>query len=137
MADLTITPANVVKGAGAALDSTKVAGETVTAGKAVYLKSSDNKWWLAQADGTAEEATFGGIALHAASANQPLAVQTSGEITIGATAGVGTVYVVSATAGGIAPLADLVSTNKLSIIGYGKTAALVVIDPKVTGVAVA
>lgn len=136
MADLTITAANVVKGQNASIDRTRNAGEALTAGQAVYIKSSDDKYWKAQADGTAEEATVAGVALHAAAANQPIAVQTGGEITIGATVVVGTIYVVSAAAGGIAPWADLVSTNKVSILGHGKTAALLVINPTVTGVAI-
>lgn len=102
----------------------KNAGETITAGQCVYLKSSTDEWMKAQADGTAEEAGSGvdlGIALHASLDGQPLAVQTSGTITIGATPTVGVMYCVSATAGGICPQADLVSTNKISFIGQGAT----------------
>lgn len=137
MADLSITAANVVKGTGAVPDASKVAGETVTAGQTVYLKASDNRWWKSQADATSTEAAASGIALNGASAGQPLVVQTAGEITIGATVAVGGVYVVSATAGGIAPVADLASTNYLTVIGYGKTTAIIVMDVNPTGIQVA
>lgn len=137
MADLSITAANVVKGTGAVLDASKVAGETITAGQTVYLKASDNRWWKSQADATSTEAAASGVALNGASAGQPLVVQTAGEITIGATVAVGGVYVVSATAGGIAPVADLASTNYLTVIGYGKTTAIIVMDVNPTGIQVA
>jgi hypothetical protein len=139
MADLTITAANVAVSTNAVVNRQYNAGETITAGMCVYLKSTTGTWFKAQADGTAEESGSGvqtGIALHASLAGQPLAVQTSGSITIGATTTVGTIYVVSAAAGGICPWADLVSTNKLSIIGYGSTAAILAMVPAATGVAI-
>jgi hypothetical protein len=39
-------------------------------------------------------------------------------INIGATTAKTTTYFVSATAGGVAPQADLVSTNKITRVGY-------------------
>lgn len=137
MADLTITAANVVKGSGAIVDTSRVAGETITAGQAVYLKSSDSKWYKAQSDGTSAEAEASGVALNGASAGQPVAVQTAGTITIGATVAVGAVYVVSNTAGGIAPLADLSSTNYLTVFGYGATTLTILMDINATGIQVA
>lgn len=140
MADITITAASVAKGTDVTTVSNYPAGETITAGQVVYLKSSDSKWWKAQADGTAEESGSGvqvGIALHGSLANQPLVVQTAGTITIGATVVVGTTYVVAATAGGIAPHADLVSTNKYTRVGYGITTGSLQIDVRATGLALA
>lgn len=134
MADLTITAANVLQSTNARVETKYVAGESVTAGQSVYRKASDGRWWKAQNDGTAEEAQFGGIALHAASAGQPLAVQTEGVLTIGGTVAVGTIYAVSATAGGICPVADLSSSAYVSIIGYGQTASLLALAPIITGV---
>lgn len=139
MSDISITPANVVRGTGAELDRSYNAGATITAGQVVYLKTSDTTWRLAQADGTAEEAggsTVLAIALHGASSGQPLAVQKLGQITIGGTVTVGTVYVVSAAAGGICPWADLVSTNKVTLVGIGVTAAVIEMKPLATGVAI-
>lgn len=126
MADLTITAANVVWVSGA-IDASANAGEAISAGQAVYKKTSTGKWMLAQADGTAEEAGSGvvfGIALNTGVANQPLAVQTSGVITIGATVTVAKVYVLSATAGGIAPIADITtSTQYVTLLATGSTTA--------------
>lgn len=141
MADISITVGNVARsGNDVTLIKDYPAGETITAGMAVYLKSSDSKWYKAQCDGTAEESGSGvplGVALHGSLANQPLVVQTQGLITIGGTVAAGTEYVVSATAGGIAPHTDLVSTNKYSRIGYATTSALLMLAPLGTGVAVA
>jgi hypothetical protein len=141
MADLTITAANVVVATSVALDKNSFAGETITAGQAVYKKSSDSKWWKAQADGTAEESGVGvsyGIAVTGASAGQFIVVCTGGgTVTLG-TGTAGTLYVVSATAGGIAPIADLVSTNKLTILGWGITGGggISLLSPYATGVAI-
>lgn len=126
MADLTVTAANVVTVSGG-INKDFVAGEAFTAGQCVYLKTSTNKWMKAQCDGTAEEAGSGtvlGIALNTGVLNQPAAVQTSGIITAGATVVVGKIYLVSATAGGIAPVDDIVtSTQKVTVLGIGATAA--------------
>jgi predicted transcriptional regulator len=124
----------VVYGSGATIRKEYLAGETITAGMAVYLKSSDSRLWKAQADGTAAEAAFVGVALNGASAGQPVQVQSGGEITIGATVAIGTVYVVATTAGGIAPVADLISTNYVTVVGVGTTAAILTILPIVSGI---
>ena len=134
MVDITITATNVTKGTGATLNQTYYAGESITAGQCVYKKASDGKLWKAQCDGTAAEAAAIGIALHAASADQPLAIQTGGTINIGATVVVGTIYVVSGTAGGIAPWADLATTNYVTILGYGATASTITMDINATGI---
>lgn len=120
MAALTITATQVLEGAGA-LTMVKNAGEAITAGQVVYLDSSTNTWKLAQCDGTAAEATARGIALNGAALGQPVKAQTAGYITLGAGAApvVGTVYFVSPTAGGISPVADLGSTNYVSVLGVG------------------
>lgn len=129
MADISITAANVAKGASAVLVNTgALAGEAIVAGKVVYLKSADNTWRLAQSDGTAEEAGSAvqiGIALNAAGIGQPVYVQTGGVIAIGGTAVIGTVYCISAAAGNICPWADLASTNKVTILGVGATASTI------------
>lgn len=127
MADLTITASSVATSSGS-VTSGFLAGATITAGQSVYLKSSDSKWYLAQNDGTAEESGSGvrfGISLHAALSGQPLAVQESGVINVGSTLTVGTIYIVAATVGGIAPFADLSGTNnRIVTLGFGSTSAL-------------
>lgn len=137
MADISVTANSVAVAANGVVERTYNAGATITAGQAVYLDSS-NTWQLAQADGTAAEAGSGlnfGISLHASVSGQPLAVQTGGTITIGATVVAGTPYVVSATAGGIAPFADLVSTNRVTYLAYATTTGILDLNfKKYTGV---
>lgn len=136
MADLTITAANVVKGADANYE-TGTAGAAITAGQSVYKDTSDsNKWKLASSATTSALAGSGGIgiSLHAASSGQPVVVQTSGTVTIGATLTVGQVYVVSASAaGGIAPFTDLNTNNYVTLLGYGDTTANIKMLGTVTG----
>lgn len=142
MADVTITAANVAK---VASSNPRVltqynAGEAITAGQLVYLKSSDSEWYRAQADGTAEEAGSVnlGVALHTSANGQPLAVQTSGNITIGGTVVAGTEYVASDNLGGIAPHSDLtVSGRRYSRVGYATTTAILKLDLLATGVTLA
>src|SRR5262245_7735968 len=136
MPDLTITPTGVLKGSDATINAQSVFGETVTAGMVVYKKSTDGKWWKAQADTTPEEAGQGGlgVALNGGAVDQPAFVQTGGTITIGATVAVGLLYVVSAAAGGIAPSADLVTGNKVSLLGIGATATTLLLSVHVYGV---
>jgi hypothetical protein len=136
MADLTVTAASVLWTSGT--KQTGVAGATVTAGQAVYLDSSTSTLKLAQSDGTAAEADAVGIALHAAGSGQPLVYASQGAlINIGATTTKATTYMVATTAGGVAPQADLVSTNKIVRLGYATDAAgAFVVDIRNTGVSV-
>lgn len=135
MADLTITAANVVSGAGAVRES-GLAGETITAGQAVYLDTSARKYMKADSNSaTAAARQARGIALHAASLNQPLAVQTSGDITIGATLTAGTAYYLSDTPGGICPLADVGSGEYVCLLGLAKSASVLAIDIQFPNVA--
>ena len=138
MADITITPASVVKGAGAAVRSNFNAGEAITAGQVVYKKAADGEWYKAQNDGTAEEAGVGvelGIALHPSADGQPLVVQTAGLVTIGGTLVPGTEYVVSATAGAIAPHADLTTPGRrYTRLGYATTTTVLSLDIIATGI---
>jgi hypothetical protein len=136
MADLTVTAASVLWTSGSKIPG--IAGAAVTAGQAVYLDSTTSTLKLAQADGTAAEAAAVGIALHAAGTGQPLVYADQGSvINIGATTTKATTYMVSATAGGVAPQADLTSGQRISRLGYATDAVgAFVVDLKNTGVAV-
>ncbi len=136
MADLTVTAASVLFTSGTKQDG--VAGASITAGQVLYLDSSTTTLKLAQADGTAAEADAVGIALNAAGTGQPVVYAKQGSvINIGATTAKTTTYVVSATAGGVAPQADLVSTNKIVRLGYATaTDGSFVVDIKNTGAVV-
>lgn len=140
MADLSITANSVVTAADGVFDKDAYFGEAVTAGMAVYKKSSDGKYWKAQSDGTAEESgsnVLFGVAMNGGAAGQPAVVQRGGTVTIGATIAAGVFYYISNTAGGICPVADLGSADYPSVIGYGTTTAILKISPVASGVALA
>lgn len=135
MADISITATGVLKGTTAQISPTNgtapafveyLAAVTITAGQALYADDSVNPpvWRLAQCDGTAAESRVAGIALNGAAAGQPVKAQTAGPITIGATLADGGLYVLSATAGGICLIHDLLATNRISVIGFSSSAAL-------------
>lgn len=136
MADLAITATSVVPGTDAMIQS-GIAGETITAGNSLYIKAADSKLWKAQCDGTPEEATCVGVALNGAAPNQTVAYVSAGTVTIGATTSKATTYVVSATAGGIAPQADLIATNRISYVGYATDATgTLIVNRRLTGAVV-
>lgn len=107
-ADLSVTAASVVPGARARI-LTGTAGATITAGQIVYLDATTSTYKLADANASAATSTAIGMALNAASSGQPISVDVDDDdLTVGATLSMtAPVYVVSATAGGIAPIADL------------------------------
>lgn len=138
MADLTITAASVIAGASAVIDRTHNAGAAVTAGQTVYLDPADATYKLSDNNsGTAAARVVSGIALNGAASGQPLAVVTNGLVTIGAavTAGVG--YYLSATPGGICPIADLGSGSYPSLIGFAINATQINVAIAPAGVALA
>jgi hypothetical protein len=136
MADLVVTATSVLWTSGPKV--TGVAGAAITAGQCLYLDSSTSTLKLAQSDGTAAEADAVGIALVGAGSGQPVVYAGhSAVINIGATTAKTTHYMVSATAGGVAPQADLVSTNKIVRLGYATaTDGSFVVDIKNTGASV-
>jgi len=123
MADLSITAANVV-GVSSIRTEKVTAGETITAGQAIYKDAGDdNKAKLTDADASDAASVCDGIATHAALDEQPLVIQTQGVINVGATLVVGEVYMASGTAGKIAPHGDFTTGDRATIIGIAETAA--------------
>ncbi|MDX0007827.1 hypothetical protein GOB40_13900 [Sinorhizobium meliloti] len=141
MADLVITAANVVAGAGAKTTS-GTAGAAITAGQVVYLDSTTTgKWQLSDSD-AATAAARGqganvGIALNGAANGQPLEVLTEGPITLGAVLTAGTAYYLSPTPGGIAPLADLLTGDYVTLLGLATSTSVLNLDIQYSGVATA
>lgn len=138
MAELSITAANVHPDS-LTNHSTRQVGETVTAGQSVYLKSSDNKWWLADAADSDETAgSVGlGVALTGSAADGYAVIAVAGTIDVGATLTAGTVYIVSDdgqtgfNAGGICPLTDYAAWGagtRLSILGYASSTSKLVLN---------
>jgi hypothetical protein len=135
MADLVITATNVAMGSDANITTGK-AGATVTAGQAVYKDPTTGKYLLSDANSaTAAARNVDGIALNGGANNQPLTVQTSGPVTIGATVSVGVAYYLSNTPGGICPVADLASGSYPVLIGFATSSSVINVDIEKAGVA--
>ena len=142
MADLVITAANVAEGSsGTTVVTNYKAGATITQGQLVYLDPTTSTWKLTDANGGAplnvsDVSTQIGVALASVSSGQRLPVQTAGPYTVGATVAVGTWYVVSATPGGIAPVADQASGWTATLFGQAISTTQINITPVKNGVAV-
>jgi hypothetical protein len=128
MADITVTAAQVLPGTGTDCNfENGIAGATITAGQVVYLDTTNNTYKLADNNDSVATAVAAGVALHGATAGQPLRIQTAGAVTIGAGAApvAGMVYMLSATPGGIAPHADLTTGNRATILGVGRASGAI------------
>lgn len=122
MADYTVTAANVLAGSNATFDY-GTAGETITAGMPVYKDSTDGNRYKKAINSSAAAAAVVGISLHAATDEQPLKIQTSGDINMGTTLTVGQVVILSNTAGLFRPDADSTSTWFKTVLGVTTTAS--------------
>ncbi|NDE15348.1 hypothetical protein EBZ80_10500 [bacterium] len=118
MANYTFTAADITADASATIKN-GTAGDTITAGQAVYLKLDDSRKVWRASKGAAASAIVAGIALNSASAGQPvfycergIVNVTSGQVAVGA-------VVVLSTAGGLSPAADLASGNRVCVVGVG------------------
>ena len=140
MADVTTGNAVIFSGPGF---TDGIAGATLSPLQSVYLDRTQTppKWELADAD---TEATAGvasnevGITLNAATDGGHVRVAHTGRITSSDTTfTVGEIYVVSTTAGGIAPYSDLTSGDVLTILGVGATATSIDVDVWPTGITLA
>ena len=107
MADLTITAASV-KYVRGNRPSTRPAGATIARGK-VLRRGTSQEYILASAlNAPADLANFAGIAISDGYLGGDVLIAGPGTtINVGATTAAGVPYVISETAGGIAPFADL------------------------------
>lgn len=137
MAILSITASQVVTDLTVDADYEQgVAGQTIAAGDVVYLDSATQKYLLADADDlSATLADVRGIALNSASLNQPLRIQRTGRLTLGAGAApvVGELYTLSATPGKIGPAADRDTDWHVTLIGVGSATNQIELSIWVTG----
>lgn len=133
MADLTITAANVIAGATAKLGS-GTAGAAITAGQPLYYDSTSGTYKPADSDASAATADCVGIALHAAATGQPLQFAKSGAVTIGATLTAGTAYYLSSNPGGICPLADVGTGERVVLLGLASSTSVRELDIQKPGV---
>lgn len=126
MTDLSVTAANVLASSSAVVER-GTAGATITAGQTLYIDTSDsNKLKLADSDNaSATVRNCAGIALNGASAGQEVKyVIEDPSFTPGGTLVVGTMYVLSDTAGGIMPAADLEIGDYPTLLFIANTTAL-------------
>lgn len=109
-------------------------GATIAPGDTLYLDTTDNEYKLADANGSATTATVAGIALTEGVDGGFGLMATGGSIyLVGATLSVGQAYVLSATAGNIAPESDLIANDYVSHLGYATTANILQLSIKNTG----
>lgn len=135
MTDLSVTAASCVPGANSKQE-TGVAGETITAGQALYKSSTTGKWMKSDSNSaTAEARTPTGIALTGSSANQPVVAHKKGLLTLGATMTANVPYFASDASGGICPIADVGSGEYLTQIGIAVSTTVIDVDFQSTGVA--
>ena len=135
MADLTIAAASVLAGEEAS-SKNGIAGETIAAGKTMYMSPTSKKWMLADSNSaTVAARNSTAIALNSASLNQPLVGHTKGPITVGAALTAGTAYFLSDTPGGICPLADVGSGEYICQIGLAISTTQIDFDPQFPNVA--
>jgi len=133
MADLSITAANFIPGANAKIKQ-GIAGETITQGQPLYLKSSDNRLYKADANASAETALVVGLAANAASAGQPIDYDyEDDDLTVGGTMTMANVYVASVTAGGLTPFAEFANGAYLTVILVPKSTTKAVLKLTAAG----
>jgi len=117
MAAYTVTAAQVTPGS-ACQWKWATAGETITAGMAVYV-TEGGVAMKAKADETAAVATAVGVAIGSGAADQPIPYAVTGTIVIATGGAVGTtgdIVILGDTAGALYPSADIAS-GYTTIIG--------------------
>ncbi len=139
MADLSVTPSAVVAANGVPT-KTGVAGAAIAAGEVVYLDTvTTGKWQLADSDAASAEVRGQtanvGIALNSAAANQPIVVQTGGQVTLGSVLTAGQALYLSDTPGKICPLADVTGGDYYVLLGLATSATVLALDVQYSGVA--
>lgn len=135
MADLVLTPSAIIAGSNSAQEH-GTAGETITAGKAVYKSATTKKWMLADSNSaTAAARQAGAIALNGASDGQPITVHKSGDLTVDAVLTAGQAVYLSDSAGGLCPLADVGSGEYVCLVGLAKSTTVLAVDIQFPNVA--
>lgn len=128
MADYSVTAASVVPGSSARIKR-YTAGETLTAGQPVYKDSADGKIYKADANVSTKIDVIG-ITLGGGGAGQPVNVATEDDdFTPGCTLAIGDIPILSTTAGGIAPSADLASGSYGVVLGIAKSTTKMFLGP--------
>lgn len=135
MADLSITAASVVPSANARRIS-RVAASTITAGQVVYQLTAGT---VAPADANGASPLFNvlGIAENGGGTGQRISVITEDPaLAIGATVVIGDVFILSATAGGIADVADAAAGHYVTVLGVAVSTSAINFKPVAAGAAI-
>jgi hypothetical protein len=129
--DVTITPASVLPGANAKT-TLGTAGATITAGQFLYFDSTAQQWKLADANASETTAAVSGLAASGGAAGQQIIVVLyDDDLTVGGTLSTSApVYVLSGTAGGIAPVADVTTGWYARPVLVAKSTTKAVFDPR-------
>jgi hypothetical protein len=133
MADLVLVAADTLS---SGKQQSGIAGVTVVAADILYADATDGeKLKLADSTIAAEEAKALGMALNGGAVGQPIDYIKSGIVTVTAAAvTIGEVYALSA-AGKLAPVADLLSTEFVTVVAIGVAANQLLVAIVVGGVA--
>jgi len=131
MTDVVIVPADVqANGNGQILN----AGVAITAGQALFKDKASGDAMLSKTSDE-DSASFVGIALNNASVGQPVNALKSGLITLGTgTVVQGEGYALSATAGMIAPIADKIAGEVVTVLGVAPDTTTINLTPILSGV---
>jgi hypothetical protein len=134
MADLSRTAANVKPMSAGPVSMGKSGGALSQADPAYF--DTSGKLLRCQSDGTAAEANCRAMILTPATAADQDVVYmlAGGDIDVGATLAVGETYSVSRTAGAIAPIGDLLSSDYSTILGTATATNKLAFRPIVSGV---
>ena len=139
MADITVTPANVLD-VERVKKAVGVAGEDIDAGCPIYEKiESDGikRMFLCDNSGTSE-AKVKGVAMTSSASHQPVVYSTDGTIAPGAALTSGMAYFVSNTPGGICPSTDIATAGEqISMVGIAVSATDLLLIIKPTGKVIA
>lgn len=141
MANLSITAGNVLPGANAKIEQ-GIAGAALTAGQPVYQDSADSNRLKPAAANNAATANVVGIVLQNVGSGQRVEyVREDDDFSPGATlslaaAGDRGTYVLAATAGMVAPVADLVAGNRYVPLFVAKSTSRAVLRIVNTGAAI-
>jgi len=119
-------------GSTSALTTNLVAGETITAGQLVYMKS-DGKVWLSKAAGTTAEQQVLGIAQESKTATQTISILIYGLDNMQTGLTVGTKYYLSDTYGGLTSTPPTASGSIVMSVGTATSTTSLVFSTQVVG----
>lgn len=138
-ADVSVTAASFLPSSGA-LYANGIAGEAITIGQLVYESTADGRYYLADANVATKWQVAGIASATAAAAGQSLSiVYFDPSLTLGGTLSMSApVYVLSATAGGVAPSADIAAGWYPVVLGVAISTTKIQFNPRrIQGTAVA